>query len=103
MVPSVRRSQAARGKATQVPLTDALRTIEHELDRAAVSEGLPIASAEAIVVMKLQAGRTQDLAHVEAIVASGGDREMLRAAVRRAAPDRADLLERLFANADRSR
>ena len=87
----------------QVPLTDALRAIEHELDQAAASEGVPIASVEAVVIMKLLAGRTQDLADVEAIAASAADRERLRAAVRRAAPDRADLLERLFANADRSR
>jgi len=53
--------------------------------------------------MKLLAGRTQDLADVEAIVASGADRDLLRAAVQRAAPDRADMLERLFANVDRDR
>ena len=87
----------------QVPLGDALRVIEPELDHAVVSEGVPIASAEAVVVMKLLASRTQDLADVEAIIASGTDRERLRAAVQRAAPDRADLLERLFANADRDR
>jgi hypothetical protein len=51
--------------------------------------------------MKLLAGRTQDFADVEAIVASGADREDLRAAVRKAAPERAAVLERLFENADR--
>jgi predicted aspartyl protease len=35
------------------------------------------------------------------IVASGAARELLRAAVQQAAPDRADLLERLFVNVDR--
>jgi hypothetical protein len=53
--------------------------------------------------MRLLAGRTQDLADVEAIVESGADREALRAAVQRAIPDRVDMLERLFANADRTR
>lgn len=87
----------------QVPLTDALRVVEESLDRATVSDGVPIAPVDAIVLMKLLAGRTQDLADVEAIVASGADREILRAAVQRAAPDRSSLLERLFANVDRDR
>jgi hypothetical protein len=51
--------------------------------------------------MKLLAGRTQDLADVEAIIASGADREFLRASVQRAAADRVSVLERLFANVDR--
>jgi hypothetical protein len=84
----------------QVPLTDALRAIEDALQRAQVSDGVPIAPVDAIVVMKLLAGRTQDLADVEAIVQSGADRDLLRGAVQRAAPDRADLLERPFGNAD---
>jgi hypothetical protein len=53
--------------------------------------------------MKLLAGRTQDLADVEAIAASGVDRQALIAAVQRLVPDRAATLERLFENADRSR
>jgi hypothetical protein len=53
--------------------------------------------------MKLLAGRTQDLADVEAIVASGADRELVRTAVQRATPDRAETLERLFSNVDRDR
>jgi hypothetical protein len=84
----------------QVPLTDALRGIEDSLGRAQVSDGVPIAPVDAIVVMKLLAGRTQDLADVEAIVESGADRDLLRNAVRRAAADRADTLERLFGNVD---
>jgi hypothetical protein len=52
--------------------------------------------------MKLLAGHTQDLADVEAMIASGADREMLRAAVVKAAPDRRVALERLFENVDRS-
>jgi hypothetical protein len=87
----------------QVPLTDALRMVKDGLNRASVSEGVPIAPVDTIVVMKLLAGRTQDLADVEAIIASGGDREFLRAAVRRAAPDREETLDRLFENVDRSR
>jgi hypothetical protein len=87
----------------QVPLTDALRVIENDLNRAQVSEGVPIAPVDTIVVMKLLAGRTQDLADVEAIVASGADRDHLRAAVQQAAPGRADLLEKLLDNADRKR
>jgi hypothetical protein len=87
----------------QVPLTDALRVIENGLNQAPVSEGVPIAAVETIVIMRLLAGRTQDLADVEAIVESGADREALRAAVQRAIPDRVDMLERLFANADRTR
>jgi hypothetical protein len=53
--------------------------------------------------MKLLAGRTQDLADIEAIVASGADRELLRAAIERAAADRIETLERLFENVDRDR
>ena len=87
----------------QVPLTDALRAVEDGLERAHVSDGVPIAPLDTIVVMKLLAGRTQDLADVEAIVESGVDREGLRAAVRKAAPDRVDVLTRLFENVDRSR
>ena len=87
----------------QVPLTDALRVVEDGLNRAFVSDGVPIAPVDTIVVMKLLAGRTQDWADVEAIVGSGADRELLRAAVQHAIPDRADMLERLFGNVDRGR
>jgi hypothetical protein len=87
----------------QVPIGEALRVLEEGLDRAPVSDGVPIASLETVVVMKLLAGRTQDLADVEAIAGSGVDREFLRAAVQRLAPDRAPTLERLFENADRTR
>ena len=87
----------------QVPLTDALRVVEDGLDRAHVSDGIPIAPVDTIVIMKLLAGRHQDLADVEAILASGADREHLRAAVRKAAPQCADSLERLFGNVDQSR
>jgi hypothetical protein len=87
----------------QVPLTEALRVVEEGLNDAPVSEGVPIASVETIVVMKLLAGRTQDLADVEAIIDSGADRDLLRAAVRNAAPGRAEVLEKLFENVDRSR
>lgn len=87
----------------QVPLTEALRVVEDGLDRASVSEGVPIAPVDTIVVMKLLAGRTQDLADVEAIVDSGADRELLRSAVRKALPRSAETLERLFGNVDRSR
>ena len=51
--------------------------------------------------MKLLAGRTQDLADVEAIVKSGADRELLREAVRKAAPDREPRLDRVFHNVDK--
>jgi hypothetical protein len=84
----------------QVPLTEALRIVEDGLTDAPVSDGVPIASVETIVIMKLLAGRTQDLADVEAIAGSGVDRELLRAAVQRAAPDRLATLERLIGNAD---
>jgi hypothetical protein len=87
----------------QVPLTEALRVVEDGLQRASVSEGVPIAPVDTIVVMKLLAGRTQDLADVEAIVDSGADRDLLRAAVQKAAPGYADRLERLFGNVDRDR
>ena len=53
--------------------------------------------------MKLLAGRTQDLADIEAIVESGADRELLMTAVEQAAPDRAPDLQRLFGNVDVSR
>jgi hypothetical protein len=87
----------------QVPLTEALRVVEPGLNHPPVSEGVPIASLDTIVVMKLLAGRTQDLADVEAIVESGADRELLRAVVLKAAPACAETLERLFVNVDRSR
>ena len=87
----------------QVPLTDALRVVEDGLDRATVSEGVPIAPVDTIVIMKLLAGRTQDLADVEAIVASGANRDDLRAAVVRAIPDRVETLDRLYQNVDRAR
>jgi hypothetical protein len=87
----------------QVPLTEALRPIEEGLSRAIVSDGVPIAPVDTIVVMKLIAGRTQDLADIEAIIESGADREVLREAVARALPDGAKTLERLFDNVDRQR
>lgn len=87
----------------QVPLTESLRIIEEGLDRARLSGGVPIAPVDTIVIMKLLAGRTQDLADIEAIVASGADRELLSAAVQRAVPDRAGVLQTLFRNVDSSR
>jgi len=87
----------------QVPLTGTLRVVEDGLSRAYVSDGVPIAPVDTIVIMKLLAGRTQDLADVEAIVGSGADRELLRNAVQTAAPQCSGLLERLFDNVDRSR
>jgi hypothetical protein len=87
----------------QVPLSEALRVVEDGLNSAPVSDGVPIASVDTIVVMKLLAGRTQDLADVEAIVDSGADREFLRSAVQRAVPACVDTLERLFGHVDRDR
>lgn len=87
----------------QVPLTEALRVVEDDLNHAPVSEGVPIAPLATIVIMKLLAGRTQDLADVEAIIESGVDRELLRAGVEKAAPQRLEVLERLFGNVDRAR
>jgi hypothetical protein len=86
----------------QILLTEALGAADG-LERAVLSDGVPIAPVDAVVVMKLIVGRTQDLADVEGIVSSGADRELLRAAVQQAAPDRADTLERLFTNVDRAR
>ena len=86
----------------QIPLTEALRVVEEGLNRAHVSDGVPIASVDTIVIMKLIAGRTQDLADIEAIVESGADRELLRSAVQRAASHRLATLERLFENVDRA-
>jgi hypothetical protein len=87
----------------QVPLTEQLRVVEDCLDHAHVSEGVPIAPVETIVIMKLLSGRTQDHADIEAILVSGIDRETLRAAVRKSVPDRIEILDRLIANADRLR
>jgi len=84
----------------QVPLTPSLRVIEDELNRAAVSDGVPIASVDTIVVMKLLAGRTQDLADVEAIVASGADRGLLKSAVEKAVPERLSTLQKLLDHVD---
>ena len=52
---------------------------------------MPIAPVDTIVVMKLIAGRTQDLADIEAIIESGADRDVLREAVTRALPDGATM------------
>jgi hypothetical protein len=68
-----------------------------------VSDGVPIASVETVVLMKLLAGRTQDLADIEAIVASRADRERLRSVLAEAAPDHVVVLERLYDNVDRAR
>lgn len=87
----------------QVPLTEALRVVEDGLNRAPISDGVPIAPLDTIVIMKLIAGRTQDLADVEAIIESGADRALLSASVQQAVPRCADTLERLFGNVDRSR
>src|SRR5262249_3525682 len=87
----------------QVPLTDVLRVIEDGLNRASVSDGVPIVSVDTLVVMKLLAGRTQDLADVEAIIGSGADRDELRRAILRAASDRAETLEKLIENVDHAR
>jgi hypothetical protein len=87
----------------QVPLTAALGVVEDGLNRAHVSDGVPIAPVETIVIMKLLAGRTQDLADVEAIVASGADRELLKAAVQTAAPECSQTLQRVFGIVDRGR
>jgi hypothetical protein len=95
-------SRNRRGE-TGIPLTDALRVVEEGLNRAPVSDGVPIASVDTIVVMKLLAGRTQDLADVEAIIASGADREFLMSVVQSKVPDRVEALRRLFENVDRHR
>jgi hypothetical protein len=87
----------------QVPLTDALRVVEHGLNRAPVSDGVPIAALDTIVIMKLLAGRTQELADVEAIIASGADRDFLMQAVQQMIPESLPTLQRLFANVDDSR
>lgn len=84
----------------QIPLTEALRVVEDGLNHAPVSDGVPIAPVDTIVVMKLLAGRTQDLADVEAIIDSGADRALLTAAVQTAAPNCANTLARLFVNVD---
>lgn len=87
----------------QVPLSGALRPIEEGLARAPLCDGVPVAPVETIVVMKLIAGRTQDLADIEAIIESGADRDRLREVVVRVAPSSTETLERLFANVDRQR
>jgi hypothetical protein len=68
-----------------------------------VSAGVPIAPVETIVIMKLLAGRTQDHADVEAIIASRADRDFLVTAVQTAVPDRVPILRRLCENVDRAR
>ena len=87
----------------QVPLTASLRVLEDCLNHAPVSHGVPIASVEAVVIMKLLAGRTQDLADIEAIIDSGADRAFLEAAVQKALPNRVNALKQLFENVDRTR
>ena len=84
-------------------MTATLRVVEDRLSRARESDGVPIAPVDTIVVMKLLAGRTQDLADVEAILGSGVYRAALRAAVEKAAPRSLEMLARLSDNADRAR
>lgn len=84
-------------------MSPALRVVEQGLDHPPVSDGVPIASGETVVILKLLAGRTQDHADIEAMVAAIGRRDELIAAVEAAVPDRADVLQRLFKNADRRR
>jgi hypothetical protein len=52
--------------------------------------------------MLLLAGRTQDLADVEAIIESGAGREPLRSAVQNAPPGCVEALDRLVGNIDRA-
>jgi hypothetical protein len=87
----------------QVPLTGAVGVIAEGLNHPSMSDGVPIAPLETIVIMKLLAGRTQDLADIVAVIASGADREALREAVRSTSPTLIENLERLFANVDRDR
>jgi hypothetical protein len=87
----------------QIRLPEGLDVLAEGLDRAVVSDGVPIAPLDTLVIMKLLAGRTQDHADVEAMVASGTDRDRLRAAVQRAVPHLVDALEKLFGNVDRAR
>src|SRR5438105_13993760 len=68
----------------QIPLSEGLGVVEDGLNRAGLSEGVPIAPLDTIVIMKLIAGRSQDLADGEAIVESGADREFLRTSIERA-------------------
>jgi hypothetical protein len=87
----------------QIPLTEALRVVESGLNEPVVSDGVPLARVDTIVIMKLIAGRTQDLADVEAIIGSGAKREQLRAAVRESIPALVDTYDRLCENVDRER
>ena len=87
----------------QVPLAESPLLLEDGLNRAHVCDGVPIAPVDTIVLMKLLVGRTQDLADIEAIIASGADRELLASAVAKALPDRAETLAKLFENVDRAR
>ena len=64
---------------------------------------VPVVEFDGIVIVKLLAGRTQDLADIESIIASGVDRELLKSAVHMAVPDKSQTLERLFENVDRAR
>lgn len=85
----------------QVPLPKGVGAVEEGLNRAVVSDGVPIAPVDTIVVMKLLACRTQDLADIEAIIESGADRELLKTAVQKGLPSSVGTLERLFDNVDR--
>jgi hypothetical protein len=85
----------------QVPLTPALRLLGDVFLDVLVSDGVPMASLETVVAMKLIAGRSQDHADIEAMVASGADRYALAAFVERTLPGRLETLRRLYANADR--
>jgi hypothetical protein len=92
-----RRASADEDRAREMPDPDRRgRMVEDGLNRATISDGVPIAPVDTIVLMKLLAGRTQDLADIEAIIASGADRDVLRDRVHRALPTRLGTIERLF-------
>jgi hypothetical protein len=65
------------------------------LARATLSDGVPLAPVEAIVLLKLVAGRPRDHAAIIALLESGADLELLRAYVARHAPVYSDDLDTL--------
>jgi hypothetical protein len=54
-----------------VPLEPHLRALESVLESPEESEGIPIVSVEALIAMKLVAGRLQDQADIAALVEGG--------------------------------
>lgn len=83
-----------------VPLFPKLGALEPALVEATRVDGIPVVSPEALVAMKLVAGRLRDQADVQALLASGAvDIEKCRALIGERFGEHLEAFERLLAKA----